>query len=226
MSPAFPTPDNAFPHPSGEHTLSNPSHLPLEQAIVGYAQGLDCVLPFNDMWAAIDAQLDADTLTNQSQQEALLSIDDALWDAYADSLEVLEPATRQQLEHLLPNWSQAQVAISERQHLIDALRQYVRRVESTCTFVANVQTLLTTSSLQAKPSKPLPLWIRTGVAVASIAALWVLVLDSTSLRLNSSSVASTASQSASLLATASTPSVESYVMTYCDDTSLTPPTVN
>jgi hypothetical protein len=225
MPPAFPTPDNAFSHSYGEHTLSTPNHLPLEQALADYAQGLDCTLPFNNMWAAIDAQLDADTLTSEPQQQAMLSGDDALWDTYADSPEWLEQDTRQQLEHLLPNWPQAQHSIGERQNLIEALRQYAQRVESACTFVANIQTLLTAQPLTTKPSKPLPLWVRTGVAVASIAALWVLVLDPTALTLGNNTIAS-APKSTSLLATASSPSVESYVMTYCNDTSLISPSVS
>ncbi|MDH4378930.1 MAG: hypothetical protein QE263_03375 [Vampirovibrionales bacterium] len=222
MPSAFPTQDNSSSHPKGEHTLSTPNHLPLEQALTSYTQGLDCVLPFNDMWAAIDAQLDADTLTSSSQQQRLLNGDDALWDTYADSPEVLQLETRQQLEHLLPNWPQAQHSIGDRQRLISDLRQYAHRVESSCTFVANVHTLLKTPSVNTAFSKPLPLWLRTGIAVASIAALWVLILDPTALTLGSKTIAST-HKNASFLATASAPSVEAYVMTYCNDTSLTVP---
>jgi len=225
MSSVFPTPDNALPHPSGDQALSPNCPTPLEHALASYAEGLECALPFNDLWAAIDAQLDADTLTNTTQQQVLLRSDDTLWNTYADSPEALEPENRQQLEHLLPNWPHAQQAICERQHLIETLRHYALRVENTCTFVANVHTLLSAPSFHTKPSPPLPLWIRTSIAVASIAALWVLVLDPTSLLNANNRVASGSSsetaQHTSLLATATTPSVESYVMTYCNDTSLT-----
>lgn len=228
MPPAFPTPDDAFSRLS--HELGTPSREEscLQEALLGYAHGLNCSLSLTGLWEAIDAQLEEDTQTHLAQQ-ALLSSNNpsTLWDTYADSPECLEADTLSPLESVLPQWPEAQQAIGERQALIAALHHYVQRTEAACTFVADLTSLLNAPVAKPSIANPLPrwaqMWARTGVAIASIAALWVLMLDPSALMTTGAVASSIAGQKdRSLLATASAPSVEAYVMTYCDDALMAP----
>ena len=237
MSTAFSTPDDAFSRPNSELSSSLHEDPSLQAVLLGYTQGLDCSLSLTGMWDAIDAQLDADEaqypIQQHSQQpssmQTHLACDDldTLWDTYADNPEYVEAETRYPLEKLLPQWPAAQQAIGERQALIAALRHYTQRTEAACTFIANVNTLLSAPNATPATGNPFPqwaqLWARTGVAIASIAALWVLMLDPSAL-ITTGAVASseTRQKDNSLLATASAPSVEAYVMTYCDDALMAP----
>ncbi|MFN8614811.1 MAG: hypothetical protein U0003_02730 [Vampirovibrionales bacterium] len=177
------------------------------------------------LWQAIDAQLDADAVT-PIPAELVLS-DDTLWDTYADDPLSLADGVRAQFEAALPQWALAQTQIASRQQLIALLRAYAQRVQTVCSygFYQEIPTPWVSIRGGGFFNNRLQPWTRSLAGVASIAALWWVMVGGTISELPLQMLGVQPNQGASapsLLATAAAPSLESYVMTYCSEALVVP----